>query len=1060
MLYSRRHYHPVYIWDGNLSCSDSAALQVSLLEYPPAWWGPCHQAREIPLDTPEWRSTTRRRVAGIRVAADCSPGAVFKLTTCSGVFEFTFERLMAEKHFSFQVGPKYGFCAVTVCLDDYLWFRPAPKPGQSVFSPSDLPLRRCDAQRMRMAVLPPGAAVEMEVALPAASAGRGPALSECLCHLQAMVLKPNLPDRQNHVAASMPMEVAVDGETRGSFQHYFRFHDQDVQMLEDAWTRFPLEAGTHRISLKNCHADYPLFISRLSFELKETRHLQMTLPRWVLAGEPAIGRIFAIGQDMVTIHYGGVAQPLAVNPGWNEFAFQLTEPQTDVAFLADNGRLRERAAVDAVYALADEKPEVMVGYDMTVVPHDDFGFMDWLLDYTARTQLGNTVVFRNFRPVHRAPPPADSLLARWGDFCRRHRIHVQSVNCHQSGVLVEHAGDYMHNAGRHEYPGVVYAVEPPQSGRDGGIFLDNVVKSGHAEQDHGAADMREAYHRYIAFLKADTDANKASGARPAYGDASGGHRHCYLAGASFIRSETMVPHTQHLCSIARPAAEALGQGDWGVHIAIHHPVQPYQKDHHLGQFFLSLLQPWMMGASNIYEEDSLFLMFKEERQCWDDALTKGKRDMLRDFFRFVKTHPRSGKPRRTIAFLEGRYAAPFNGFICGPEQTPHYSVWGKFGNHDPAWGHGQPEKCRHLLDVLMPGASVHPLRQRFDKRRFFFSGTPHGDFDQVPIEADNAYFTRYKLLLNLGWNTMLGDDYRKLKDFVAQGGTLLTGIPQFSTHVKRDFLKDMNDLALWNDGDLSELCGVKIIGKGDIYSGQWMAIDRNIFSEPELSRIPNDSPDEDGDCHLARIELGDAEVMAWDACSGAPLLVRHRFGQGMVYLLCAWAYPGHESLSSTVAAWLNRLAEQHRDDWHVEDHSHEVFWNSWRDADSCGRMMLLNTDWTVPGNVKPVTVHTPTVAFSAVVKEREAKIITILPWAALEPSSNIHIEIVCCSEHSATLRLHGAGNGSVRVHGQPSRSVEVDFGGSTVQKLELHRASASSILLEVPLPVGRKESNL
>ena len=30
---------------------------------------------------------------------------------------------------------------------------------------------------------------------------------------------------------------------------------------------------------------------------------------------------------------------------------------------------------------------------------------------------------------------------------------------------------------------------------------------------------------------------------------------------------------------------------------------------------------------------------------------------------------------RRIAFLEGRYAAPFNGFICGSEQTPDYSVW-------------------------------------------------------------------------------------------------------------------------------------------------------------------------------------------------------------------------------------------------------------------------------------------------------------------------------------------------------------------------------------------------
>ena len=893
--------------------------------------------------------------------------------------------------------------------------------------------------------------------------GSGESLTECLLHMQGMILNPDLPDGQNHAAAEMRMELLADGRPVAAVTHYFRYHDWYVQLLEDVWCRFPMDSAISTIALKNCNATYPLFLSRITVEAKTTDHLQLTVPEWALAGERITGKVFALRAGQVEAEYDGQSQRLETIPGWNEFQFRVMHPGLDLKVAVSDGIRRREASIGAVYALNDEMPEVTVGYDMTVVPHDEHGFMDWLLDYTSRTRLGNTVVFRNFRPHWKSSAlPAEASLARWGALCRRRRIHVQSVNCHSvdsektcllyadgrghhiqcasrrgDATLQLNAGEYMHNAGKHEFPGVVYALDP--------------------ETGAESADMKEAYDRYIAFLKADVDQVKAAGLRPAYGDASGGHRHCYLAGASFIRSETMVPHTQHICSLARPAAEALGQGDWGVHIAIQHTVQPYQRDPHLGQFFLSMMQPWMMGASMIYEEDSLFLMFKEERQCWDDALTKGKRDMMREFFRFVKTHPRSGQPRRTIAFLEGRYAAPFNGFICGPEQTPHYSVWGKFCNNDPAWGHGQPEKCRHLLDVLMPGASVHPLRQRFDKRRFFFSGTPNGDFDQVPIEADNAYFTRYKLLLNLGWNTILGDDYRKLKDFVAQGGTLLTGIPQFSTHVKRDFLKDMNDLALWNNGDLSELCGVKIIGKGDIYSGQWMAKDRNTFVEPELSRIPNDSPDEDGDCHLAHIELGDAEVMAWDACSGAPLLVRHRFGQGMVYLLCAWAYPGHESLSSIVAAWLNRLAEQCRDEWHVDDHSREVFWNSWRDSDSCGRMMLLNTDWTVPGNVKHVTVHTPAVAFSATVTEREAKIITVLPWAALEPSSNMHIEVVCCSEHSATLRLHGAGHGSVRVHGQPSRSVEIDFAGSTVQELELHRASTASVLLEVPLPVGRKE---
>ena len=61
-------------------------------------------------------------------------------------------------------------------------------------------------------------------------------------------------------------------------------------------------------------------------------------------------------------------------------------------------------------------------------------------------------------------------------------------------------------------------------------------------------------------LKIEIDRAHKVCKRAAFGDASGGHRYCYLAGADFIRTETMVPHTQHLCSQARPAAESLSDG--------------------------------------------------------------------------------------------------------------------------------------------------------------------------------------------------------------------------------------------------------------------------------------------------------------------------------------------------------------------------------------------------------------------------------------------------------------------------------------------------------------------
>lgn len=1001
-LYSRRHYHPFYHWDGHLECGNGEILETYQLDYPVIWFGPGHCPHEKKLASPKWQSTTRRGLSGVRIIAEANDKTVFKLETMSGNFEFTAEQIIRNGRLVFPVGPKYSHCHVIVTKTRHLWFRPKPKDGQQAWEADDLDIPVHDWARMRTAWLGPGESVEFDTETDNA---------EAVLHLVAMAAPEYTPGNEKQVHDYFNMELYCDDELVSEFSHYFRQHDTYMQMLEDVWTRFKVTPGKHRLRLKNCHSQYYLLISRLTMQMSYRHHLQLSLPQWALAGEKLIGRIYAESTDTVEIKWPEGDITCELQKGWNEFNFSLSRPGVNIPVTVG----KSNAVVPAVYALADETPEVMVGFDMTTIPHDDKGFMDWLLDYTWRTRLGNLVVFRSF-PKTRAVEP--ELLTHWGEFCRDHHIFVEAATCYDDGALVTAAGDMMHSAGMHEYPGAVYARDP--------------------KEPWASPDMKTAAENYQKYLKIQVDKAHEVCPRAAFGDASGGHRYCYLAGVDFIRTETMVPHTQHLCSQARPAAEALGSGEWGVHIAIHHAVQPYFETH-LGIYFLSIFQPWMMGASMIYEEDSLFIMFKEERLAWDDYLTKGKRDMTREFYRFIKTHPRKGKATRRIAFLEGRYAAPFNGFICDCEQDPHYSVWGLFGNNDPVWGHGQPEKCRQLLDVLMPGASTHPLRQRYDKRRFFFSGTPYGDFDEVPVEANEGYFHQYSLLLNIGWNTMIAEDYAKLKNFVENGGVLFTGIPQFSTHIKRDFLRDWQELALWNNGDLSEICGVKILGPGIEYSGQWNAATRERFPNVELSAIPNDSINEDGPCRLAEVELNGAEVAAWDASNGKPLVVRHKLGRGYVYLLTAWAYPGHEQLQQTAASWIAKLAGDCRGDYYVEDNSREVFWNVWHESEFHSRIMLLNTDWTVRGNIKRVRIVTPAVEFNTEVIERKPLIMTVMKFAAIKPSPDVHVEVITANEVSAQLKLHGTGNQSITVYYNDGRleNRELDFSRNTVIDMTL-----------------------
>ncbi len=946
-LYSRRHYHPKYIWDGSLSCDKGEILNSCLLDYPVIWFGPGHTAKEIPLEKPEWTLATKRGVAGVHFETDVPEDAEFALETKSFSVKFTAKDIIEKGRLDYPVGPKYQGCAAMVTRDGYLWFRPAPAPGETALESYDMGLPVHNWHRMDLAWLAPGGELTFDVSVPEKTHD----FEETLFHTVAMIAKEYDPEENTVVSSYVDLALCCDGEIVKTYKKYYRFHDYKMQHLEDDWVRAEIAPGRHKMAIRNLSSLYLCF-SRLKWRQCGYDHGQLSLPEWVLKGEKTFGRVFAARDGEITVGTPDGVMTLDCKKGWNEFDIKLDTPG-DALFRASN-----EVKVEVIDAEPEADP-VRVGYDMTPVPHDDTGFMDWLLDYTARTRLGNYLLFRNFGEK----PVPDELLEKWGAFCRDHGIWVAACTDYLSGALARGAGDMFSDCGLHEYPGAVYACDPAEP--------------------YASEDMEEAAKKYIDYLKIEIDKAHTVTDCTAFGDASGGIRYSFLAGADFVRAETMVGNNATLLTQARPAAEALGKGRWGVHIAIQHHFQPYHENH-LGQYFLSLMLPWMMGANTIYEEDCLFILIKEERQTWDDLLTKGKRDMTRKFYRFAATHPRRGKNVRKIAFLEGRFAAPFNGFICDVEQDPHYAVWGLFGKNSPEWGHCQPEKSRQVLDVLMPGASTHPLRQHFEKRRMFFAGTPYGDFDCVPVEASESYLENYDLIANLGWHTANEADEEKLAGFVKNGGVLLTGIPQFSCHKKREFLRDMEDLDLIRGGDLSELCGIRVTGRGDEYSGQWNTKGRESCPEPSLSGIPSDSITEDGKAYLAKVELCGAEVVAWDAFSGEPMLVRNRLGDGYVYTLTLWAYPGHELFRSFSASVLSALAGETLTGTYVEDKSGEVFWTRYEEEDGAETLMLLNTDWTLKGNEKPVTLRFGGKSLDTAVREREALIVRIKDGEAVE----------------------------------------------------------------------------
>ena len=433
-LYSRRHYHPFFHWDGFLECENGSITKTFQLDYPVIWYGPGHCAHETLLPGNFWQSTTRRGMAGVRIEANVEENAVFHLHTLSGNFDFSARDIIEKGRIVFPVGPKYLNCAVTVTRTGYYWFQRPALPGETLWEADDfqgiLPVH--DWSRMRTAWIAPGEKLSFEYTVPESKYD----FTETLFHAVCMIAPQYTPGNEKQAADFVPVKIYCDGKVVAENTRFYRHHDTFMQMLEDLYLRLDVTSGKHIFELENLHSEYHFLINRISMRQCGYNHLQFSLPRWALTNEEQIGRIFAVKNESVTIQYPNGSSTLQLEKGWNEFRFTLDSAGKNVVFSSGN----TQGEIEEVYDLANEIPEVTVGFDMTTVPHDASGDMDWLLDYTWRTQLGNIVVFRGFlyeKGCRKYRPVRGDLLYKWGDFCRRHGIYVEAATDFDDGNLIK-----------------------------------------------------------------------------------------------------------------------------------------------------------------------------------------------------------------------------------------------------------------------------------------------------------------------------------------------------------------------------------------------------------------------------------------------------------------------------------------------------------------------------------------------------------------------------------------------------------------------------------------------
>ena len=234
-------------------------------------------------------------------------------------------------------------------------------------------------------------------------------------------------------------------------------------------------------------------------------------------------------------------------------------------------------------------------------------------------------------------------------------------------------------------------------------------------------------------------------------------------------------------------------------------------------WWLSLYLAFVAGAAQVNDEEHLYHTWHQRLYGPSDRVTLLRRDIMRRFNRYAKTHPRKGKLQVKQACLIGRYACDVNDGLSRTDDLAALAplVWRNFGGTGELWRPSTTEYGLRYLDVFFPDVWLHTLEQSPERVRRWYAGTPYGEIELIPIDAPAEVLSQFKLLLLLGWNTMDEAQYGKLKAYVEDGGTLFMSVPHATKNESRAFLgNNLEPLNLVHDGDFGDLFGARVKGRG------------------------------------------------------------------------------------------------------------------------------------------------------------------------------------------------------------------------------------------------------
>lgn len=678
------------------------------------------------------------------------------------------------------------------------------------------------------------------------------------------------------------------------FQRCFRGSENEIELPSGC-----LRDGANTILLTNV-SDYP---DPLPYQLKQAELLTERIapvriawrPETVRAGADfgVLLKTYAPGVRVTAETGPGLSAPetlVCPEPGLHVLPVRAGGPGGPQTVAVEAEGWREQVRVERIVEKEDD--HVLVGSgDAIYVPQEITEMEDFLVWYL-ENGLGNMLTFR---PVYRWSGTRscnDAMWRRLADLLNRLGLsychmfdgrELPGLNANPTRSSL--AGPGFLGCQAHERDGALY-YWLQRKFHSSDVFFEELSHQILRHPDHPdyhlpllydgeqtylcfsptkPGDMREAAEQFVT--KART---LLSGMRRHTGPSTL-FKYFFQAGLEVGGAELMYGPVEVILAALRGAGSAYGREIFTAHLAVQWGTTPHDTEERYRRYQLALYISYLQGVHHINTEEGLYRM--EEFFAVLDRFSEPCRrhqEVERDFLRYVSTHTRRGRLHRGIALLHGAY----DGWACFCRRN----VWAQEGEE---WAFSPAEESWDLINVFYPDSLLdaiyrHPCPAA---PQGYYTRTPYGLVDILPVEADAEVMARYPAMAFLGWNTADEGQLERLERYVRQGGTLVLGWPHLLTDVRR----------------------------ADVFGGTPHPIDAHRLTGVRLLEFVRD-----GGLTLGRGTL-EPGTQVLEERGGLPLLVCNRLGAGRVFFVNALEYPAQAAVRPVYEDLLRMLGEGERE---------------------------------------------------------------------------------------------------------------------------------------------------